>query len=228
MTVIFWSKKYKSHLAAFEHLSDVICIFAIMERKNWIRLSVFFALYALPVTLLWLDFFSYEYRVPLILLLALLMLFYCYIQQFSWRELGFRKDNLKPALFWNGLLAGVVVLSLVLCSYFDLMRTLKAPEWALFYAFYVFVSSPAQEFLYRSVTFAVLKQNKVASALGLISLSAVNYSYLHIFYNDVLTLLVTLMMGLLWGVIYYKYPNFWGTAFSHAVLGATSIFVGLI
>lgn len=77
-----------------------------MERKNWIRLSVFFALYALPVTLLWLDIFPYEY--------------------------------------------------------------------------------------------------------------------------DVITLLVTLVMGLIWGAIYYQYPNFWGTAFSHAVLGATSIFVGLI
>lgn len=58
--------------------------------------------------------------------------------------------------------------------------------------------------------------------------SAVTYRCLYIFYNDLITLLVTFVAGLLWGWIYHRYPNFWGIAFSHSVLGAVSIMVGLI
>lgn len=199
-----------------------------MKKENWIRLTLFFGLYALPVTLLCLGIFPYQYRVRLILLLAILMVAYCVKQKYSWQELGFRTDNLKPALFWNGLLAFVVVTGILGAYYFKLFRILEAPEWQLFYLFYVFVSSPVQEFLYRSVAFATLKRNQVTAAPALIGLTAMNYSYLHVFYYDVLTLIVTLIMGICWGIIYYRYPNFWGTAFSHAILGAVSIFVGLI
>jgi len=58
--------------------------------------------------------------------------------------------------------------------------------------------------------------------------SAVTYSFLHLFYNDLITIMVTFVAGLLWGWIYHKYPNFWGVALSHSVLGAVSIMVGLI
>jgi membrane protease YdiL (CAAX protease family) len=35
-------------------------------------------------------------------------------------------------------------------------------------------------------------------------------------------------MGIVWGMIYYKHPNFWGVTISHAVLGIVSIATGLI
>jgi hypothetical protein len=39
---------------------------------------------------------------------------------------------------------------------------------------------------------------------------------------------LTLFMGIVWRVIYYRYPNFWGVTFSHALLGTAAIAVGLI
>ena len=61
-----------------------------------------------------------------------------------------------------------------------------------------------------------------------VGLSAVTYCFLHIIYQDWITLAVTLFMGIVWGVIYYKRPNFWGVATSHAIVGVVSIATGII
>jgi uncharacterized protein len=94
--------------------------------------------------------------------------------------------------------------------------------------FYVFVSSPAQEFLYRSIVFAEIGASPIRNTALIVVVSALNFSFLHLLYHDVLTLFVTFIMGSIWGIIYVKYPNFWGVSLSHAVVGAVSIFVGLI
>jgi len=144
------------------------------------------------------------------------------------RDLGFRTDNLKGSLAVNGALSALLV-AVLLCSYAaGLIREPVPPEWGLFYPFYVFVSGPAQEFIYRSVLFSEMGAAGIRGALPQVLLSAVTYSFLHVIYNDAITLAVTLLMGVVWGLIYRRYPNFWGVALSHATLGAVSIAVGLV
>lgn len=76
--------------------------------------------------------------------------------------------------------------------------------------------------------FAELNRSGVSRSLWQILISAITYSLMHVFYNDLITLGVTLLMGVVWGMIYRKHPNFWGVALSHAVLGVVSILVGII
>jgi len=35
-------------------------------------------------------------------------------------------------------------------------------------------------------------------------------------------------MGLIWSIIYHKYPNFWGVTLSHAMLGTAAFALGVI
>jgi membrane protease YdiL (CAAX protease family) len=109
-----------------------------------------------------------------------------------------------------------------------IIREPTIPGWKLFFVYYVFISGPSQEFLFRSNFFALMRRENIGGPVLQIIASAVTYSFLHIFYNDLITLLVTFAAGLVWGWIYHRYPNFWGVAFSHSVLGAASIMVGLI
>jgi membrane protease YdiL (CAAX protease family) len=102
------------------------------------------------------------------------------------------------------------------------------PAWGLFCAHDVFMSSPSQEFLFRSNLFALMRRGNIKGPVLQIIVSAVTFSFMHVFYKDLPTLIVTLAIGLLWGAIYYKYPNFWGVALSHALVGAVAVKVGVV
>ncbi len=99
------------------------------------------------------------------------------------------------------------------------------PSWTLFYIFYVLVSSPSQEFIYRSVIFSEMNRAGIKNPLLQVGLSAVTYCFLHIIYKDWITLAVTFFMGIVWGVIYYR--RLFG-ARDHAIVGVVSIATGII
>lgn len=96
-----------------------------------------------------------------------------------------------------------------------------------FYAFYIFVSSPAQEFLYRGVLKAVATTLAVKQKLEVL-LASLLFSFVHIIYRDVLTLVFMFLVGLAWYVIYGKSKNLLGVTLSHAVLGVLTIATGII
>ncbi len=184
--------------------------------------------YYLPVTLIWFDILPFSIRYYLLVTMTLGVVLYERARGRSLEELGFRRDTLRGSLLCN------LVLSIVLaCALFGLdaagvIRHKEVEHWQGFYVFYVLVSSPFQEFLFRSVLFCEGRRAGISSAFGLVALSAVTYCFLHIIWRDTITLGITLLMGFVWGAIYTKYPNFWGVALSHAVLGLLSILVGLI
>lgn len=193
------------------------------------RLFFLFLSFLIPPTCLYWGTLPYSYRYHSLIFLSFLMVVYAALyQKFTWQDLGFRYDTLPKSLFWNGLWAISIVIFVLSANHFGKIRNLEPPNWSYFFIFYVFVSSPMQEFLYRSIIFAELKYNSIQNKWLIIGISALNFSYLHIFYHDFITLIVSFMMGVVWGSIYFKYPNFWGVALSHAVIGAVSIFVGLI
>ena len=192
----------------------------------FILLLVF--IYYVPPTLLWLGAIPFSYRFYTLVILAGIMIGLAYLRGFSLHDLGFRKDTLKPSLLWNGGLSLVFVAIMYAAYTAGWIRKPTVPDWNLFFVFYVFISSPSQEFLFRSTLFAEMRRVGITRLPWLILISAVTYCFLHVFYRDPLTLGVTLFMGIVWGLIYNKYPNFWGVALSHAVLGVVSILVGII
>lgn len=197
--------------------------------QAWTLFAVFAAVfYYLPVFLIWLGYIPFEYRFYVLVVMAVVLAAVSVSFKASTKELGLGRDHLKPSLFANGIWTLVIAIILFALWFTGTMRAPTIPQWSWFFPFYVLISVPCQEFMFRSVIFAAFKRANILSALAQVLISAVTYCFLHIIYNDVLTLVATLVAGVVWGVIYYKYPNFWGVAASHALLGTLSICWGLI
>jgi len=101
-------------------------------------------------------------------------------------------------------------------------------DWWWFAPFYVLVSCPAQEFACRGFLFAEMARRGIIGAGAQIAISAVTYAFLHVVYKDWLAFLAPLVIGLVWGAIYRRWPNLWGVVASHVVLGLISIMIGLV
>src|SRR5882762_4268835 len=118
---------------------------------NIIRLLLLLALvYYLPPILLWVGVIPFGLRFYVLIAMTIIMAAYSHIRGFSLRDLGFRKDTLASSLFWNGILSIVFVVLMFLAYQAGWVRKPTIPSWSLFFAFYVLVSSPSQEFLFRS------------------------------------------------------------------------------
>lgn len=185
-------------------------------------------LYILPPLLIWFGLLPFEYRFVVLIVVAGLLAAVSYRRKYALCILGIRNDTLRMSLFWNGILTAVLVIGLVLAYYCDWIRPPTVPAWSLFFGFYLFISTPAQEFIFRGYLFAEMNRSGISSRLMRIVISSVLYSWMHVIYNDVLTLVVTLCMGLVWGFIYDRYPNLMAVSLSHAVLGVISILSGVI
>ena len=96
-----------------------------------------------------------------------------------------------------------------------------------FYLFFIFISSPSQEILYRGYLFNLLSEAGL-NRLTSIGLSSILYSFVHLIYLDIPTLVITLIIGIFWGMNYEKYRNIYGVIFSHSILGSMAILAGII
>lgn len=96
-----------------------------------------------------------------------------------------------------------------------------------FFIFYVFISSPVQEFLYRGVLSAYLQHSKLSEYLKCLIISLL-YAFVHIIYRDALTLLLTFIIGIVWYNCYRKDKTLLGVSVSHAILGVVTIIAGVI
>jgi membrane protease YdiL (CAAX protease family) len=185
-------------------------------------------IYVLPVTLILADVIPFRYRFVVLLAMAVVVLVVEKGRGRSWRELGFRADSRRGSLVANGVLSAVLLVGLALAYAFHAFTTPGARESVLFYVFYVLVSSPSQEFLFRSVVFGEMERAQIKGARLQVPICTLVYVFPHAIYKSVSTLLVVAAIGIVWSAIYYRYRHWGGVALSHAVLGATSIAVGLI
>ena len=100
-------------------------------------------------------------------------------------------------------------------------------ETLSFYLFYIFISSPIQEFLYRGALTSILQQINFRKS-SIILISSILYSLVHLGYKDLITCILTFLIGLLWHQKYLKTKNLAGVTISHAILGIITIFIGII
>lgn len=92
------------------------------------------------------------------------------------------------------ILTIVGILIYVLLKIFNLDKY-NSDETIYFYLFYIFISCPIQEFLYRGVFgyFDKLITNKYMFLI----LPSLMYSFVHIIYKDYLTCILTLSLGII-------------------------------
>ena len=207
-------------------ISALSSISSRFRARNFLVLLII--LYYLPPLLLLLGWLQFEWRFRILALMTCTMIAYDWRRGLSLKELGFRTDTLKGSLFLNALLSLLLISIMFLLFNTGGIREPTPPAWGLFFAHYVFISSPSQEFLFRSNLFALMRRSNIKGPVLQVVVSAVTFSFMHVLYKDLPTLIVTLAIGLLWGSIYYKYPNFWGVALSHALVGAVAVKVGVV
>jgi membrane protease YdiL (CAAX protease family) len=170
----------------------------------------------------------FKFRFHVLVGMTFSMIVYAWATGLHPAEVGLRRDTLKSGLLVNTVLSAIFGAILLVLYFTDNIREPTIPSWALFFLFYVFISGPAQEFLFRSMMFAQMARAGIRDPYAVIPISAATYCFLHVIYNDLTTLIATLFMGFVWGVIYWRYPNFYGVALSHSALGVVAIAVGLV
>ncbi len=201
---------------------------AINKKEQLRELTAFTVFYyLLPITLLSLGWLRFEYRHVIIFLLGVILIAYAIDKGIKPSDLGLRTDNLRQSLVLN-LFFSLSALTLVfVCYKLDLLHTNSYDGSWLFYIYYILISAPLQEYIFRSLMFYELGIF-FNSKLVKIILSALLFAFAHAMYHSWQVLGVTLVMGLALGWVYLKRPNFWGVALSHIIVGLVSIFLGVV
>jgi len=196
---------------------------ASMVRLAALLLAAFY----LPPLLIVLGVIPFAYRFVVLLAVAAALGLLALLRGTPAAELGFRTDNLKPALAANAALVLLVGLALLAAFALGLIRHPRTVDWWRFAPFYVLISCPAQEFACRGFLFSEMGRRGIAGAGSQVAISAFTYAFLHIVYRNWLAFLAPLTIGIVWSLLYRRYPNLWGLTLSHAVVGLISIAVGL-
>lgn len=176
--------------------------------------------------LIFFGIIAFEYKFIVLVIYGILSYIILRLNGVDKAKLGLTVEN------WQSSLLSVVGLTLLfvvlaLLAYGFGYARFQPTETVLFYLFYVFISSPIQEFLYRGVTTYFGKSFGLNVWL-IVLISSMLYSLVHIIYKDWILVVATFGLGVIWHRVYLKTNSLVGVMFSHSVFGALTIFLGLI
>jgi membrane protease YdiL (CAAX protease family) len=185
--------------------------------------SMVAGVYITPVVCLRLGLIPYRFRFHVLIAMAIVAVAFAALR-YSAHGLGLGRPRLLQILGWS-----VIPSALLIAGIFwaDLPHRLQTTQRLPFYLFFVLLSAPAQEFLYRSFLFAELAAARIPR-FGIVVISAGLYSFMHTIARDGMTTLLTFVVGLIWAAIFLRTRNFFVVALSHAGLGVAAITLGVI
>ena len=180
--------------------------------------------FSVPIIIM---FNNYLYKNKFYILTIIGALIYLLMKLFkvSDKELGFSKKNMLISIKRNVPLILIMIIIIVVLKALHFDKYVPN-ESISFYIFYIFISCPIQEFLYRGV-FGYFN-NKSKNDILWIILSSLCYSYIHIIYKDIVTCILTFIIGIVWYILYKKDYNLIGIISSHIVLGILTISLGIV
>ena len=193
--------------------------------KDRILLSSILIIYILVPIFILLNPYLFEIKFYLLAGIGFMIFFLLKLFGVSNKELGISNNNLIKSIKRNMILVIACIFIVLIFKMFHFDKY-HSKETLLFYIFYIFISCPIQEFLYRGV-FGYFDMNSKNKYLWLI-ISSLCYSFVHIIYKDVFTCVVTFIIGVIWYVLYRKDKNLCGVTLSHVVLGIVTIILGII
>lgn len=195
------------------------------QRTLWLRLLMTITgVYVLPVVVLASGVVDPKWRFHVLIAMSAIAVAIAIARDHSFTVPARTLPRVSELVTWSILPSALLVAGMFATNF----GTRFTPVARLpFYAFFVFVSAPAQEFLYRSFLFEELTAAKVRSSY-IILVSALLFAFMHIIYRDAVTLALTFAAGLLWGVAFHRTRSFCVVALSHAILGAGAIARGVI
>jgi len=191
-------------------------------------LSFILLMFYIPAILIWTQILPFEYRFYTFFIVLACFLFYCSRRRYSFRELGFRTDNLSNSIRWNLLFCAIGAIGLYLTYKTGYLTPRHTNFFPYAYAVYIFFLGPVQEVVFRGVLFAEMKRIRINDQRWILLISTLSFCFLHIIYRHPLLLVFTFISGLVWGIIFTKWRNIWGISLSHSLLGALAMFLGVI
>ncbi len=193
--------------------------------KNKLLLGIILIIYIIVPILILLFLYLYNIKFYLLTFIGIIIYTLMRFNKVSNKELGITKENLFKSIKRNIL---IIILMIILIFVLKLLHIDKynPNETLIFYLFYIFISCPIQEFLYRGV-FGYFDLNTKHKYLWII-ISSLCYAFVHIIYKDVLTCVLTFMIGIIWYMIYRKDYNLCGVTLSHIILGIATIALGIV
>lgn len=194
--------------------------------KNKILFLIILFLYiVLPIIILYTPSL-FRYKFYILTIIGLLIYFLFIVNKVNNESLGIKKENAIKSLKRNIPIIVVCIIIIIILKIFNLNKYVPN-ESITFYFFYIFISCPIQEFLYRGV-FGYFENTLIKNKVLVLFLSSFCYSFVHIIYKDLLTCFLTFVMGLIWYYLYRKDFNLLGVSGSHTILGILTISLGII
>lgn len=196
-----------------------------MKKKDIVLLLIIlFSYIVIPICIILFDCL-YNFKFIILIIVGLLIFFLFKVFKIPNYYLGITKDNLIMSVKRNILLIVTLVIIILIAKLFSFNRY-NPNESMIFYLFYVFISCPIQEFLYRGV-FGYFEKIMNSKWLWII-ISSVCYAFVHIIYKDYLTCIFTFILGIIWYQLYRKDYNLCGVVLSHIILGILTISLGIV
>ena len=194
--------------------------------RKFIIYLIILLIYILLPTLILVGIIDFSFRFYMLTFISIVLFIVGRLMGYSASDLGIKKGEWRKSLRdVMPITLGLVVICLV--YYFAGYSRLDNTVSFGFLLFYIFISSPVQEFIYRGFS-TKLFQELTSKKWIVIVLSSVLYSYVHVIYTDIFTVLATFVIGIIWHYIYMKTTNIIGVSLSHAVLGILTIIIGAI
>ena len=179
----------------------------------------------LPILILFnTTLFKYKFYVLVVISLLIYLLFK--INKVSNKELGISKSNIVKSLKRNIPIILILIITVIIFRLFNLNKY-NPTETVYFYLFYIFISCPIQEFLYRGI-FGYFEKNLIKNKYIVLLISSILYSFVHIIYKDYITCILTFIFGMVLYLLYRKDYNLFGVAISHIILGILTIYLGIV
>lgn len=201
------------------------CAIPVDRSPQWLapvlRLT---AIFVFPVVLILFGIIPFEWRFYVLVGMTFLAAGIAFARH-TLHGLGMVRPDWRAVLRWAIAPALLLAVALLLTNLPH--RHVQTPGHWTFYLFFVLISAPAQEFLYRSFLFAELATLRLPPA-AIVLLSTVLFGFMHVIYHDTATVLLTTAVGLAWATVFHLTRRVWLTAVSHAVLGAVAILAGLV
>lgn len=201
---------------------------AVQFRESYRSLFLLLFLCHAPVALIWLKLIPFEYRFFACFSALGGLVWFCFSRQYSLSELGFRTDNMKSSMIWNLFFCVAGGIGLVLMHKAGFLRPKFQNHSPHVYLFYFFFLGPVQEVLFRGILFSEVKRIPGLGNRFFLCISTLSFCFLHIIYNHPPLLVIALVSGLAWGIIFIKRENIWGVALSHSLLGSLAMALHLI
>ena len=194
--------------------------------KNKILFSMVVLLYILIPSLILFNDTLFQYKFYILTIMGILIYIVFMINKTKNNDLGITTNNLFKSLKRNIPLISLFVITIIVFKIFGLSKY-NPTESIYFYIFYIFISCPIQEFLYRGV-FGYFEKSLIENKYIIILISSVLYSYVHIIYRDITTCVLTFVFGIILYILYRKDYNLFGVSINHIILGILTICLGII